>query len=202
MSQSVGSGPASGTGGGEGGALAAFDRVYGRIEAAFNLIGAGVVFLLMLFVVAEVLAHSIIRSSIFGFLDVTELSMAAFAFLGAAYCQRLGGHIRMDLLVSSLRGRRRYLLEAFATLVALVVIVILVKATYDHAIRAMEGGDTTSDAELQTWPSKMLAPIGLALLSLRLLLQFVGYCRLILWPDATPVAVPEATGAGHAEPAD
>ena len=180
--------------------LARLDRAYARVEDAFNLIAAGVVFLIMLFVCAEVLAHKIIHSSIFGFLDVVELSMAVFAFLGAAYCQRLGGHIRMDLLVSNLRGRRQYIAEAIAILVAVVVVAILAKATWDHALRAMDGGDSTSDAELLTWPSKMLAPIGLAMLCLRLVLQFIGYCRLIARPTAVPVAVPPPPGVEHSTP--
>ena len=31
--------------------------------------------------------------------------MAVFAFLGLAYCQREGGHIRMDIVVDASRGR-------------------------------------------------------------------------------------------------
>ncbi|MEO8558106.1 MAG: TRAP transporter small permease [Rhodospirillales bacterium] len=170
--------------------FARFDAVYGGIEAAFNLIAATAIFLMMMLMVAEVVAHKLLRTSIYGFFDVVELGMAVFAFLGAAYCQRLGGHIRMDLLVTKLQGRAKFVVEAVAVLVALIVVALLIKATWEHAMRAYFGNDTTSDAELQTWPSKILAPIGLGMLWLRLLLQFIGFIRLAADPDAVPIGVP------------
>jgi len=185
-----------------GGALARLDRWYSNIEDVLNGIGGAVIFATMLFVCAEVFARTALNASIFGFLDVIELSMAAFAFLGAAYCQRLGGHIRMDLAVGQLRGRWLWGAEALATLVALVVFALLIKGTFDHFLRAWNIGDTTIDAEIRTWPSKLLAPIGLSFLWLRLLLNLVGYLRLVRDPDAVPIAVPPPPGAGHGAPAE
>jgi C4-dicarboxylate transporter DctQ subunit len=37
-----------------------------------------------------------------GYLELSELSISIFAFLGVAYAQRLDSHIRMELMVSSL----------------------------------------------------------------------------------------------------
>lgn len=185
-----------------GGALARLDRLYGKLEDFLNDIGGAVIFATMLFVCAEVIARTALNASIFGFLDTVELSMAAFAFLGAACCQRVGGHIRMDLVIGLLRGRWLWAAEALATLVALVVIALLIKGTFDHFLRAWQIGDTTIDAELATWPSKLLAPVGLSFLWLRLLLNFVGYLRLLRDPQALPVAVPPLPGAGHGAPVE
>jgi TRAP-type C4-dicarboxylate transport system permease small subunit len=185
-----------------GGALARLDRLYAKLENFLNDIGGAVIFATMLFVCTEVFARTALNASIFGFLDVVELSMAAFAFLGAACCQRVGGHIRMDLVIGLLRGRRLWTAEALATLVALVVITLLIKGTFDHFLRAWRIGDTTIDAELATWPSKLLAPIGLSFLWLRLLLNLAGYLRLLRDPEAAPVAVPPPPGAGHGAPAE
>lgn len=180
-----------------GGALARLDRLYARLEDVLNDIGGAVIFATMLFACAEVFARTALNRSIFGFLDAIELSMAAFAFLGAAHCQRLGGHIRMDLAIGALRGRWLWAAEAAATLVALIVFALLIKGTFDHFLRAWSIGDTTIDAELITWPSKLLAPVGLSFLWLRLLLNLLGYLRLLRHPDAVPVAVPPPPGAGH-----
>lgn len=181
-----------------GGVLAHLDRMYAHIEDYLNYIAGAVIFAMMLFVCAEAILRTAFNASIYGFLDVTELTMAAFAFLGAAYCQRLGGHIRMDLVVAQLRGRWLWGAEAVATLVALVIIAILVNGTFDHFLRAWRIGDTTIDAELRTWPSKLLAPVGLGFLWVRLALNFAGYLRLVRHPDADPVAVPPRPGQGHA----
>lgn len=181
-----------------GGVLARLDRQYAKLEDFLNYVAGAIVFALMLFVCAEVFMRTAVNRSIYGFLDMTELTMAAFAFLGAAYCQRLGGHIRMDIAIGVLHGRALWIAEALATIVAMLVFALLIKGTTDHFLRAWNIGDTTIDAEIRTWPSKLLAPVGLTILWLRLLLNLCGYIRLIRDPDAEPIAVPPAPGAGHA----
>lgn len=183
-----------------GGALARLDRMYSHIEDYLNYTAGVIIFAMMLFVCAEAFLRTAFNASIFGFLDVTELTMAVFAFLGAAYCQRLGGHIRMDLMVAQLRGRWLWSAEAVSTLVALVIVALLIKGSFDHFLRAYRIGDTTIDAELITWPSKLLAPVGLTFLWIRLALNFAGYLRLVRHPDAVPVAVPPRPGEGHGTP--
>lgn len=181
-----------------GGALARLDRLYSKLENVLNYIAGAIVFALMLFVCTEVFLRTALNRGIYGFLDMTELTMAAFAFLGAAYCQRLGGHIRMDIAVGLLKGRWLWVAEAVATLVAMIVFALLIKGTWDHFMRAWSIGDTSIDAEIRTWPSKILAPIGLSVLWLRLLLNLFGYIRLIRDPEAEPIAVPPGPGAGQA----
>lgn len=181
-----------------GGALARLDRLYSKLENVLNYIAGAIVFALMLFVCTEVFLRTAFNRGIYGFLDMTELTMAAFAFLGAAYCQRLGGHIRMDIAVGLLKGRWLWVAEAVATLVAMIVFALLIKGTWDHFMRAWSIGDTSIDAEIRTWPSKILAPIGLSVLWLRLLLNLFGYIRLIRDPEAEPIAVPPGPGAGQA----
>ena len=46
------------------------------------------------------------------------------------------------------------------------------------------------DIKLPVWPTKLLVPVVLAVLWVRLVLQAVDYLRLIRHPDAPPVAVP------------
>jgi len=57
-------------------------------------------------------------------------------------------------------------------------------------MRAFELGDSTIDREIPTWPSKIWVPVAFAVLVARLVLQSWGYTRLIINPDATPIAVP------------
>src|SRR3990167_275574 len=166
------------------------DGVWSRLESALNLAAGVCVFVMMFFVVAEVASRRLLAAPIPGYLDLIELSMATFAFLGIAYCQRLGGHVRMDLLLSRLHGRARWLMEAASILLVLVVVSTLVKATGDHFWRAWALGDSTIDMELPTWPSKLLTPAALAVLWVRLLLQLWGYVRLAIHPDRSPVSVP------------
>ena len=58
------------------------------------------------------------------FLELSELAISIFAFLGVAYAQRMDAHIRMELLVANLKGRIKWLVEFISTLVSFIVISI------------------------------------------------------------------------------
>lgn len=170
--------------------LGRFDRRLGRVEEFFNLVAAACIFGLMFLGIAQVLGRRLFNAPISGYIDFVELSMATFAFLGVAYCQRQGGHVRMEMVLKFARGRWQWALEVFGTLVALGIIAVLIWYGFTHFLRAWSLGDSTIDAELPVWPSKLLVPIAFALLWLRLLVQFAGYARLLRHPELEPVAVP------------
>lgn len=175
----------------EGALLGAIDRGYQRIENGLNLFAAGFIFFLMFLAAAQVLSRKLLNIPIPGYIDYAEQSIAIFAFLGVAYCQRLGGHVRMELVLDKLkRGRMLWIAEAITTFAALLIIVLLARYSFDHFLRAWTNGDSTIDINLPVWPSKLLVSVALAILSIRLLIQFAGFIRLVLYPTAEPVAVP------------
>jgi C4-dicarboxylate transporter, DctQ subunit len=172
-----------------GGTLGALDRLIFHVERTFALIAALCIFALMLIAVGQITARKLFNAPLYGYIDMVEIAMTTFAFLGIAYAERLGGHIRMELLIGKLKGRAQWIAELIGVLLALVVIGILIYFGYEHAMRAYLSGDSTIDAQYPWWPSKMMVPIAFSLLWLRLLLSVVAYTRLIIWPDAEPVAV-------------
>lgn len=172
--------------------LGVFDIRLGRVEVWFDLVAAICIFALMFLGMAQVLGRTLLNWPVAGYIDLVELSMATFAFLGVAYCERLGGHVRMDFFINKAKGRAHWGLEVFGMLVALFIIGVLVWYGFQHFLRAYQIGDTTIDAELPVWPSKLLVPLAFGLLWLRLLLQLAGFIRLLIHPDAEPIAVPRA----------
>lgn len=165
------------------------DRFLVPFEDWANLLAAMAIFLLMLLGVMQIVLRSLFNTPITGYIDLVELSMASMAFLGAAYCQRVGAHIRMELLVGRLRGRALWAAEAFGTLVALFVIGVLIYYSAGHFLRAYTLGDTTIDAEFPVWPSKLLVPIAFSLWFLRLLVQLWGAVRLLIDPSLEKTGV-------------
>jgi len=115
--------------------------------------------------------------------------MASMAFLGAAYCQRLGAHIRMEILVGSLKGRWLWGVEVLGTLVAMFIIGVLIWYGWGHFLRSYQLGDTTIDAEFPVWPSKLLVPIAFALWFVRLAIQLVGGLRMFANPENEPIGI-------------
>jgi TRAP-type C4-dicarboxylate transport system permease small subunit len=170
--------------------LSSADRALSPIEDIANLIAAFAVLGLMTLGVTQIVMRTVFNSPINGYIDLVELSMASMAFLGAAYTQRLGAHIRMEMLVGKLHGRALWALECFGISVALVIIGVLVWNGWGHFLRSYTLGDTTIDAEYPVWPSKLLVPIAFGIWWLRLALQLIGSFRLMLDPSKEPIAVP------------
>lgn len=169
--------------------LFACDKGLSWIENALNGVAAATIFIVMIATTLQIGAR-LMGAPVPGFLEVSEQSIAIFAFLGAAYGQRLGAHIRMELFVRFVKGRARWLLEMSTTLIALFVIAMLIPYSVGFFLNAFIIGDTTLDYGIPTWPSKLLVPIALSIWFARLSVEAVGFARLAIWPDAEPIGVP------------
>lgn len=170
--------------------LAVVDRSFSKIENFLNGISALAIFAVMLLGVTQVLSRKLLNIPIPGYIDFIEQSMVIFAFFGIAYCQRLGGHVRMDLFMAKLGGRTLYFFEGLATLISLVVLTILIETSWLHFMRAYELGDSTIDVQLPIWPAKLIIPLAFCVLWVRFALQLIGFARLFVNPNAPIIAVP------------
>lgn len=167
-----------------------FDGALGVIENLFNLIAAASILVLMLLAVLQVVGRTVFNWPVPGFIDITEQAMAVFAFGGIAYCQRVGDHIRMEIVLGQLKGRTLWIAEFAGVILIWLVVLGLVYGSWFHFQRSWLLGDSTIDIGLPTWPSKLVVPVALSLLWLRLTLQIYGYWRLVRDPDTEAIAVP------------
>lgn len=170
--------------------LSRFDRWLFKLESLLTLIGGVVIFLLVLLATANVLGRWLFTLPVNGYIDIVEQAMAFMAFLGIAYTQRIGGHIRMDILVSRLHGRAMWVFEWVGVAMMFILTLVLVYGSYLHFYRAWHIGDSSLDIDLPTWPAKLVVPIALTFLAIRLLVQLAAYTRAIQRGDQAPVAVP------------
>ena len=167
------------------------DAMFFKFEKFLNLLASLVILGVMLIGVFQVLGRKLFDIPVPGYVDIIEMVMTIFAFISIAYCQRLGGHVRMEIILGRLKGRILYGLEIFGTLVALTVVLILMTFAFDHFLRAYEIGDSTIDIQLAIWPSKLLVPFAFGVLAIRLLLNLFGFIRLFKDPEAEQIAVPK-----------
>ncbi len=166
------------------------DAIQSHLEDGLNLIAALAIFFLMFVGVVQIVGRTFFDFAIYGYIDWIEQASVLFAFLGIAYAQRLGSHIGMDLTMGW-RPSIRWKVELFGVVVALGIITVLIYASFTNFLRAYSIGDSTMDIRLPTWPAKLMVPLALSLLWLRLSLQIWGYLRMIAHPDAEPIAVPK-----------
>jgi C4-dicarboxylate transporter, DctQ subunit len=170
--------------------LSKVSRWLAWLEDALNLCAAAAIFFLMFVAVFQIVSRTVFGTAIYGYIDYIEQASPIFALLGIAYCQRLGAHVRMDLILRGVPKRLLWAIEGIAVLVALLIITLLIDSTFQNFLRAWQRGDSTMDIRLPVWPGKLMVPLALAVLWLRLLIQSFDYARLVRYPDAAPVAVP------------
>ena len=179
--------------------LSRLDILWFRLESILNLVAGITIFLLVMLAVTNVLGRWLFNTPVSGYIDWVEQFMAIFAFLGLAYCQRLGGHIRMDILLRQFKGRILWLAELLSCLLMLIISLLLTYGSWLHFQRAWKIGDSSIDIGLPTWPAKLVVPVALSVLVVRLLLQIWAYGRALVTGTA-PIGVPKPLDA--AEQAD
>lgn len=180
----------------DGSGLSRLDQSLHRVERVLAMISGLAVFSLMVLAVVSVGGRNLFNAPLPGYVDWIEQAMPLIAFMGIAYTQRDGGHIRMDILVGNLKGRALWLAEFLTALVALVLMLLLVWGSWEHFLRSFDFGaplwsrDSSIDIGLPLWPAKLLAPVAFAVLCLRLSIQVWGYGRALVLGLVEPVAVP------------
>ena len=176
--------------------LSRIDQRLYKLETGLALLGGFTVLGLILLAVVSVAGRNFFSQPIPGYIDWIEQFMPLIAFMGIAYTQRDGGHIRMDMLVNQLKGRVLWFIEALTTVIILLLVVLLIWGSWSHFERSFDfsapmwSRDSTIDIGLPLWPAKLLAPVALTVLSIRLLLQIWGFTRAFILNQTTPVAVP------------
>ena len=171
--------------------VASADRLLRPVENTLNMIAAMAILVLMTLGVAQIVMRAkwLFNAPIFGYIDVIELVMPALAILGFSYCQREGVHIRMDIFIRRFEGRLLWIIETFTTFFTLVIVGLMVRYSFVFFHDAYSLGDSTRDAELLTWPTKLMVPAAFALCFLRLVVQLGGSLRLVASPELKPVGV-------------
>ena len=163
--------------------LSNLDKGLLKIEKSFALISGLAIFSLMVLAVRSVGGREFFEWPLSGYVDWIMQLMPLIAILAVSYAMRDGTHIRMDIFVSQLSGRVLWTFEFITTSIVLILMLLLVWGSWSHFDRAFDWNapyfsrDSTIDIGLPIWPSKILVPIGFAILCLRRSLQSYGYAR-------------------------
>lgn len=178
--------------------LSRVDRWLARVERALAMVAGFLVFALILLAVASVAGRNFFNAPLPGYVDWIQQLMLGVGLFGIALAQREGGHIRMDLVVGALRGRALWVVEWVGVLLAFVFVVLLAWGSWEHFGRSFDfdrprwSRDSSIDIDIPLWPAKLVVPVMLGLLALRLGLQLLAYGRAARERSVSPVAVPLA----------
>lgn len=152
------------------------DRWVSPMETGLNIVGAALIGFLMLFTVGEIVGRYLFNSPIKGHVEIVQLTMAGVVFLGIAFTQKVGGHVRMELfVVRVLKGRLRLIVESFTLLLALFIFAMITVYSLQDTLYSLRIGDNTPLLYWPTWPSKLCIPVGSFFLCLRLVVQIIQH---------------------------
>jgi len=171
--------------------LSRVDRWIFRLETLFVFIGGLVILGLIFLATTNALGRWLFNLPINGYVDIIEQAMVFFAILGVSYAQRLGAHVRMDILIGKLRGKTLWIAEFISILFMFLITLALTWGSFLHFLRAFNIGDSSLDIELPTWPAKLVVPIAFSVLLIRFGLQLWGYIRVIANKENQPIAIPQ-----------
>jgi TRAP-type C4-dicarboxylate transport system permease small subunit len=132
------------------------DRVINAIEwtaAIFVGLVAADIFI-------SVLLRKFFNTSIPDSYDFGRLLLGILIFWGIAATSYRGGHITVDLLWTSAGPRMKRVIDVFATLVLLLVVVVQTVMLFDKVLITYRDNVQTFDLNLPTWPMFAIAWLG------------------------------------------
>ena len=92
---------------------------------------AGIIFFLMVMLLAEVLTRYILRSPLSIADEMGGYLLVSITFMGLAYTWKEKGHVHVSLLISRLPDKLAHLLRFVTLILATVFTLPLIKACYD-----------------------------------------------------------------------
>lgn len=154
--------------------LRAFDRLVSALGLLVGL-SLGAVAALM---AADIAVRYVRLGSLPWVTEVTEYTMYAGAFLAAPWALRLGAHVRVDMLLTTLppgpaRALER-LLDAVGFVIASIMTVYGIRAV-GEALTAFAGGGGVvyKTWNYPEWALLLPVPIGMALVAIEFALRFL-----------------------------
>jgi TRAP-type C4-dicarboxylate transport system permease small subunit len=143
----------------------------------FFLCSVFAIFGLFTLIFADIVLRSTANLSIEGAVEIGEYILAAVGFLGLAYAQFKGGHIRVEVLLLRLPHKWQRIVDILILLPVIVFFVVMTHQIGMDAYTAWIENDSRAGTTLliPTWPPKFAAFLGCTMLVIVFLIQLLGY---------------------------
>ena len=135
---------------------------------------AWLILFMTLLITVDVLGRSFFGLPVYFSTEVSGYILVALTFLGLAYTQRKGKHIRIQLLTRHLpAGAQRYL-ELTILIIGIIVVGWLTWATKDPVIQNYVFQRTSiTNLETPMWIPWLLVPVGFFMLTIQFIAEFI-----------------------------
>lgn len=173
------------------------DRVLGAASNALLGLGAIIVGLMAVHVIADVLARYLFNQPLPGTIEIVSLYyMVATIYLPIAYVQSRRQHIAVYQFTEWLPERGRLIIDGLVGILSTVVVALLAWRGVIEAMRATEIGQQSiaGSYAISSWPPRWFVPFGLAVMALQTIVQCARDFSAALFGGPVP-----STSAPHLE---
>jgi len=160
-------------------------RTMKNLDTVANMISRTALVLLLLAVLTQVFTRYVLNNPVQGVIGITELYLMPIIVFGSmSYLEMQGGHVRVGILYDALPDRVRHGLGVVLRVISAGFFGLVAYTASAEAMNAYSRGYFTSgDIEAPLATTLIIAPIGCALLTLRLLINAAGDWQAAFAPD-------------------
>jgi TRAP-type C4-dicarboxylate transport system permease small subunit len=105
--------------------------------------------------------------------EITELLLVFIVFSGLLYVQMKKGHVSVDILVSRLPAKSKYIVEVIVTIISFVLVSLMAWQTFVAVQGQMESNLSTGILRMPIYPFVVVAACGIAMLCLGFLKDII-----------------------------
>lgn len=152
------------------------DNKFSIIKKGSLVVSGIAVFLMMIFIVAEVILRNIFSMSISGNYEILEnylMPLAVFPVIAITYSSGLMPKITM--LVDKFTGKAQYIINLFLLLLELLVMGLIFYLTLDYAIQGLHDGAAfpAGGKMYPLYPVYFLVPLGFGLFIIEIIFNII-----------------------------
>lgn len=149
-----------------------------KLSGALSWLAVLIVVAMACSITADAFYRLITGRPIAGVIEYNEVGLVALVFLSLAGAQRRQEHVSTDIVVRLLSARSRRYVVAVGLVAALVVLAVLTMTTAQLAWASYTDGEYRFGLiQVPIWPAKVAMALGLLVLLLAVLDDFVGVVR-------------------------
>lgn len=147
------------------------------IDGVLVSIAGLMLFSLMLLVAADVGRRYIFNSPIqWSYEVISNYLMPGLFFFAVSHTLKAHSHVAVDILHNYVATRARYWFEAIAMMLAVPAFALCTWVAAGNTLRDFQtSAEASSGLAVPTWTISIVFPIGFGMLTLRLLLNAIGY---------------------------
>lgn len=167
------------------------NELYGRLLDALAVIGALMIFAMMVMITTDVLLRFFGGRGIRGTGELSEYILYLSTFLAAPWLLRMGRHVRLDLVLRALPPRGGWLAEWLTDVIGMLVCAALTVSGVRILLASKAGGNLViKTLEFPEWYLLVPVPVTFMLLAIEFVWRMYRLKQSpgVLREDATSVA--------------